>query len=105
MVRYSCVVVMLLASFVAGPGCSGDASEVTEFQQVSSEELLPTLRQVEATGEYEAVLPGLSTALEQEGLVNEAARIQSFTELPPEQVKKLAGAIANEVEKARKANP
>lgn len=94
------VIVLLFAVCFAGCGQSS-ATSSEEHKIVTADQLVPALRQIEKTGEYESVLPGLSAGLEQAGFVNEAARIQEFFELPTDQTQKLAGVVATEVERTQ----
>ncbi|WP_437192860.1 hypothetical protein [Planctomicrobium sp. SH527] len=94
------VIVMLM---FAGCGQSSSSHVTEEYKSVEPDQLVAVLKEIEKSGEFSAVLPGLSAGLEQAGFMNEAARIQSFTEMPAEGVKKLAKAIAKEVEKAQKS--
>jgi len=99
--RYFSIMVLYVVCLV---GCGQQAASTSEqYPSIPVNQIASTLRQIEKTGEFQAVLPGLSGSMEQAGFMNEAARIQEFTVLPEDRIKKLAGTIATEVERAQKA--
>lgn len=94
---------VLLFVLVLCAGCSKPPEPVSTLVPVAADQLIPTLKDIAKTGEFEGKLNSLTAGLEEKGLMDQAVAVQSFSRLTPAEVKKAAADLVKQLEKRAKS--
>ena len=91
--------IAILFLFTIMTSCSSNAPQADVSPGLTKDQIVPTLKQIAETGEYDAVLEDLTIGLENAGHMEEAVSVQSFPERSdPEDVKKLASKLVESLQ-------
>lgn len=95
--------VLLMFALALCAGCSKAPEPVSTLVPVAADQLIPTLKDIAKTGEFEGKLNSLTAGLEEKGLMDQAVAVQSFPRLTPAEVKRAAADLVKQLEKRAKS--